>query len=166
MTKLWAETMKKGIVLSLVLALCLSLCACGSSKCKLTADEVREALAKCDGEAEIEESQGAVKRLTYRVDNINPEDLADKSFVTEAMMAVASGDANVITGRHIKAANVISPVIALEMLLNEQIDKISASDLVEEVTAIIVDGKTVQYQGWTLSVQIDQSNGSASISMS
>lgn len=166
MTKLWAETMKKGIVLSLVLALCLSLCACGSSKCKLTADEVQEALAKCKGEAEIEESRGTVKRLTYRVDDIDPEALADKAYVTETMLAVASGDADVITGGHIKAAKVIRPVIELEMLLNEQIDEISATDLIEEVTAIIVYGKTVQYQGWTLSVQIDQSNGSATISMS
>lgn len=154
--------MKKYIALILVLVLCLSLCACGGSA-KLTAGDVKEALADCDGTLNVETSGDNVTSFTYVVEGVNADDLVDKEYSRNAIATVLTGDSSKITLGHLKVSKAISPLMSIDVLLGGNEDDFNSDAFVDKILGIICDGKTAEYNGWTVSATVDQDSDSITI---
>ena len=150
--------MKKVLSMILALIMCLSLCACGGTK--LTAAEVNEALANCDGILNLETSGNNVTGFTYVVEGVNAEYLVDKEYTREAIEAVLTGDTSQITFGQIKVCKAIAPLMSIEALLSGVDDNFSSNAFIKKILSITCDGKTVEYDGWAVSVEVDHDNDS------
>lgn len=154
--------MKRTFFALLVVALCLCLCACGGAK-KLTAQEVETAMAECNGTLNLETSGDQVTGFTYVVEDINADDLMDKSYARDAVMAMASGDTANITFGQYKVTKAFLPLMSIEALLGDDGDDFSATALIEKLLGVICEGNTIRYDGWTVSATVDQAGDSITI---
>lgn len=155
--------MKKVISLTLTLLLCLTLCACGGGGIQLTTDEVEAAFGDVDGMLDMKTSGKYVRSFTYTVDELDTEKLSDAAYCKTAIYNILSGDTSKITGGQVKVSRAFTPVICAATLF-EQDESFDASAFIESVLSIVCDGKTVDYDGWKLSAQIDWSSGSITVS--
>ena len=156
--------MKKKISLILALVLCLTLCfsACSSAK-NLTKAEVKEALADCDGTLDLETSGDRVTGFTYVVKGVNADDLLDKNYTRKAIADVLSGDTSKITFGQVKVSKAVSPLMNIDVLLGGDQGDFNSDAFVEKILGIACDGKTAEYNGWTVSAVVDQENDSITI---
>lgn len=147
--------MKKTISLLLALVMCLSLGACGGTK--LTVAKVEAALADCDGTLKMETSGNKVTGFTYTVESINAEDLVDRGYTREAIVTVLTGDPSKITLGQVRVSRAITPLMGIETLFTGD-DDFDADAFVEKILDIACDGKTADYNGWSVSAEVDQEN--------
>lgn len=155
--------MKKAISLMLTLLLCLTLCACGGGGIQLTTEEVEAAFDDGGGTLEMKTSGTKVKGFTYVVEGLDTENLSDADYCRTAIYNILSGDTSKITVGQIKVSRAFTPVICAATLF-EQDESFDASAFTESVLSIVCDGKTVDYDGWKLSAQIDWSSGNITVS--
>ncbi len=156
--------MKKTISLLVAFVMCLSLCACGG-KAKLTTADVEEALVDCDGTLNLETSGDNVISFTYVVEEVNADDLVDKEYSRNAIAAILAEDNSKITMGQIMVSRAIQPLMNINALLNNDQDDFKADAFVEEILGIICDGKTVEYNGWAVSTEVDQDGDKLTISV-
>ena len=155
--------MKKIMSLVLVIAMCLSLCACGAT---LPVADVEEALADCDGTLNLETSGDGVKSFTFVAEGVNAKSIVDKEYTREAITTLMTGDFSKITVGQINASKAIYPVMCIDALLNGDSEDFDSNMFVEDILNIICDGNTAQYDGWKVSAVVDQENNSITITVS
>lgn len=155
--------MRKGLCLFLALILCLSLCACGNTK--LTAAEVEEALADCDGTLNLNASGDKLTGFTYKVEDVNADDLTDKSYVRDAVTMLLNGNTQDMTFGQYKVTRAAYAVFAIEALFEGENADFNADTFLEKTLGIICAGNTVKYDSWHISADIDTINDCMTISV-
>lgn len=155
--------MKKLIALLMAVVLCLSLCACGNTK--LTVAEVEDALADCDGTLNLDTSGDSVTGFTYKVEDVNADDLTDKSYVRDSVTMLLNGNAQDMTYGQYKVARAAYVVVAIEVLFEGNNADFNADAFTEKTLGIICDGNTVKYDNWHISADIDTTNDCMTISV-
>ena len=155
---------KKMISIVLVLALCLSLAACGS-KVKLTTTDVETALADRPGTLDIETSGDNVKSFTYTADNINAEGLIDREYSLEAIALLSSGNTSQITPNQLYVCNAFLDLMCIDGLFRDNEDEFNTLEYIEKLLDVICDGKTLEYDGWSISTDVNQNSESIKISV-
>ena len=155
---------KKTISFVLILVLCISFSACGG-KVKLTTTDVETALADRPGTLDIETSGDNVKRFTYTADNINAEGLIDREYSLEAIALLSSGNTSEMSPNHLYVCNAFLDLMCIDGLFRDNEDEFDTLEYVEELLDVICDGKTLQYDGWSISTDVNQDSDSITISV-
>ncbi len=162
--------MKRVISLLLALVICLSLCACGGNKLELDADDVRYEFKKItqaglDLDLDIEESKGKVKSFVCTIDDIDVTGLQDEDYIWEAVDAVQSGDTSRLTRGKVDVASVFVAFMSIDTLLLPEIETRLTDDVVDWMITVVYDGKTVKWNGWKVSAEVDEDNNCVTISV-
>ena len=158
--------MKRILSFVLVLALFLSLSACGE-KNTLSVDIVEKEFDGLDdiynGTLFIDASDGIVKEFTYVLKDINGENLLDRTFVNDAVTALVSGDAN-ITSSQMNTAKILPLFMSIELLLVPGEEDLPLDNVIEKMLDSVCDGKKVKYEGgWTVISEVDQEDNTLTI---
>lgn len=150
--------MKKFLSMVLTLVLCLSLCACGGPV-KLTEEKITNALANCEGTLNLESSGRKVVAFTYVVEEVNAEELVDRSYTYKAVAAATAGKTSQMTYNQFEVVKAFTPLLAIDVLVTggEETDLDATMD---RLLGIICDGNTENYDGWKVSAVVDQENNS------
>ena len=146
--------MKKVFSVILALVMCLSLCAC-SGGLKLSAEDVEEALADCEGTLDLETSDNNVTSFTFVIEDVNADDLVNKEYLIEAITTILEGDTSKVTLGQVNACKAVIALFNINNLFTKEDDDSDALALVEKTTGIICDGNTVEYDGWSVSSKVD-----------
>ena len=155
--------MKKVLVFVLVAVLCVSMCSCFSGAKKITVAEVESKLSSENGDLDMETKGDYVTGFTYTVEEVNSEKMSDKSYVREAIYLLASENSDQITINQLDACRAAVNVMSVVALLTEDEGDFNAEQWVEDILEIACDGKTAEYNGWTVSVSVDTVNDTATI---
>ncbi|MGM9601984.1 MAG: hypothetical protein ACI3W5_10470 [Faecousia sp.] len=154
--------MKRLVSIILAVVLCLSLAAC-SGGTKLTEKEITDALADCKGTLNVEKEGSEVIGFTFVVEKVNAKDLVNKSYSRKAIEAVAAGDMQTVTIGQVKVSKAFAALMAIDTLLEKEEGDFNSNAFVEKILAIACDGKSQQYDGWTVSAKVDQESDSMTI---
>ena len=159
--------MKKALSLTLILILCLSLFACSqtSKRKTLTKEEVTEAMADCNGTLSVEGSDDDLTAFTYVLEDVNAEDISDKDYVLGAAKTLLSDPSELTFGEY----KVCKPILALmkaDDLFRDPEEDFDASSFLDEMVGVICDGDALEYDGWTITAQVDQTADTVTIKVS
>ena len=159
--------MRKKIISIIMLLICCFCCsACGSSK-NLTYKEIFNQLSTdgvLEGTLVLEEGTNSnVTAFNYTVTDINTNVLLDKTLMREGLVKmVIKNDFNTVRLDVIQASSAWLAVAQVVFLFNGE-EEVLAVDFIEEVLVIIWDDVTVNYNGWSIFVTINQSADSVTI---
>ena len=157
--------MKKAVSLILALGMLLSLCACGATAKKLTTKQVEDALADCSGELSMDSNGNSVNGFTYVIDDANVDDLVDRSYTQKALERMLSGDtANLMYGQYKVCKSVLATMCIVSLFRDDE-ENFNVEDYLDEIFSIICDGKSAEYNGWTVSPELDSDNDVVTITV-
>lgn len=167
--------MKKLISLTLVLFMCIS---CFASCGKTNDDEKNDAVetGKIITKAEIEDALGDdyygtlsiegpadnVKSFKYVISDIGSEYLIDKA-VMRKIILIFLEDVTKLPYNQIKTALAFSDTWGLKMLIDPNDENLSITTEIEDVLEILCDGKSKQYDNWTISASVNKETDSLTI---
>ncbi len=156
--------MKKLLALLMVVVLSVSLCACGSNKLELNKSDVESTYTDNKGTLDINASNDKVKSYTLTIEDANADNLTDRDYCYGAIEKLLNGSTGDTTLGELQVAQVIMAVIETVNFLDTETDEeFDADAFVEELLDITCDGKVFEYSGWTVRVEINEANNSATI---
>lgn len=156
--------MKKRLILILAIVLILSILVSLFSFRGLTPKKVEKAMEGLGGTLNMETTGNKVSSFTYEVKGVNAEKLMDANYCREALLLVSSNSGKV-TMNHLYATKALIATMSAVALLKNKNDS-NVADYIEEVLAIVCNGKHVTYNGWTLYTSVNIPNNSITISVS
>lgn len=156
------------ILLFIICVLCIAACTnkkVASAK-KITEAEIAGKLADYEGALTITEGNAEdINAFEYVLSNVQARYLIDKEYTrtTVYSMLNSGGNFDDITIAQVGMFETFGAVQAIVGLFYEATENFNSIEYIEEVLTIICDGNSRQYNGWTISVSIDQEANSLKV---
>ena len=127
-----------------------------------TEAEIKSALTDFDGTLTIEGDAENVKSFQYVLTDINAENLIDKNYTKNAVNTMLNNSSQLTFGEY-KVCKAFGAVMAIAEIFIEDLDNYDANALIDELLGIICNGKSQEYNGWTISASVDQKSNSITV---
>ena len=158
--------MKKAISLLLLAILLFSITGCGKGV-GLTEDAIRAVLENdygLEGTLSIKGKSDDVTAFTYTIENIDTKIALDRDLAISSFTVLIHGQD--LSDEEFQSARFYLIIISVDKLLRSGTDEATENvtiDYIKDLADAVCDGKILHWNGWDVSVDVDEKNETASV---